>query len=90
MDKDNDARMKYTQARATFQNLRRKHDNFANIRLNNKLMHSTISDRNMMYSTLRRIRGEHSKPVNNLLETPVGDYHVQMYSRLLLQMQSTG
>ena len=66
--------LKYRQARANFQNIRRGLENMRNIKLNNTLMHCSSHDRNMVYSTLKKLRNGKLKPITKILETPVGTY----------------
>ena len=75
MDKNDQVRIKYTQAKSNLQKLNRYEENLKNIKLNCELMCSNIEDRNKVFSTLRNLRRERSKPVTKLLKIPVGDYH---------------
>ena len=43
--------------------------------MNNQLIHSFAKDRYKVYSTMKKLRNEKSKPVTKILETPVGVYH---------------
>ena len=61
-------------ARSNLQSLRRYEENVSFIRHNNFLMHSTYHDRNKVYASLRKARGEKNSKLT-MLHTPVGTYY---------------
>ena len=74
-DEGNKLWQSYKQARSSLQYKRRNKENLQNIQINNKLMYSSIHDRNKVYSTLKKLRNEKSRPVTKILHTPVGTYY---------------
>ena len=67
--------VKFRQARANFQCIRRQADNLKNIKRNNILMHTMKTDRNKHLRIVKNMRGYKSKPSLTVLHTPVGDFY---------------
>ena len=72
--KSDSARIAYTSARSNLQKLRRYEDNLKTIRHNNFLMHSECHDRNKVYASMKKFRGESSNTMTSLLQTPIGTF----------------
>ena len=72
--KSDSARIAYTSARSNLQKLRRYEDNLKTIRQNNFLMHSECHDRNKVYASMKKFRGESSNTMTSLLQTPIGTF----------------
>ena len=73
--RSNPIRISYVSARSNFQRARRYKDNLSFIFTNNELMRAEMSDRNIIYRKMKKLRGKtaHIKP--SYLDTPVGVYH---------------
>ena len=67
--------VKYKQARADFQRVRRYQYNLKTIRSNNQLMQSHFSDRNKHFKLIKQLRGQHTQKTLTMLDTPAGQYH---------------
>ena len=68
-------RKSYTSARSNLQRLKRNSENLENIQQNNSLMHFFSYDRNKVYSSMKKFRGEESNTITSILHTPVGTFH---------------
>ena len=73
--KSEPTRLAYTTARRQLQRLRRYEENLQSISKNNQLMHSHKNNRNQVYASLKRARGDYSDNTTSILHTPVGSYH---------------
>ena len=73
--KSNPIRQAYVQARANFQRQRRYSDCMNYVSTNNELMIAQISDRNLVYRKMKKLRNRSSPPAPSSLNTPVGVYH---------------
>ena len=72
---DNPVLVKYRQARAAFQYIRRRTNNLKIIRENNILMHSYKTDRTNHLKLVKRMRGCKQKKCITTLHTSAGVYH---------------
>ena len=75
--KKDPARLLYTESRKHLQDTRRYEENLRTIKQNHELMLSHRNDRNQVYASLKRARGDHSDNTTSVLDTPVGSYHGQ-------------
>lgn len=70
----NPTRIAYLKSKADFQKVRRNEDSLAVTRENNFLIHSNISNRNLVYARMKKHRDKKSSSKPLSLETPVGCY----------------
>ena len=71
----NPIRESYVSARANLQKTRRHKENLGFISSNNELMRAMISDRNVIYNKMKKLRGKSAPTMPSYLETPIGVYH---------------
>ena len=75
--KKDPVRLLYTESRRHLQTTRRYEDNLRLIKQNHELMRSHQHNRNQVYASLKKARGDYSDNTTSVLDTPVGSYHGQ-------------
>ena len=68
-------RILYNKSRSHLQRLRRYEENLHTTKQNHQLMLCHKNNRNQVYATLKRARGDSSGTIPAVLHTPVGSYH---------------
>ena len=73
--KSNPIRESYVSARANLQKSRRYKENLGFISTNNELMRAMVSDRNAVYSKMKKLRAKSAPHKPSYLDTPIGVYY---------------
>ena len=75
--KSDPSRSLYRESRRNLQVIRRYEDNLRSMKQNHELMLSHRNNRNQVYASLKKARGDCSENTISVLDTPVGSYHGQ-------------
>ena len=83
-NRDHPAYTEYLSARKNLQYIARYEDNLRNIKFNNELMNAHSSDKNKVYSLMKKARGVVSCAETSTLETTVGTFAGQDILEMLM------
>ena len=73
--RDHPLRSAYREARTNLQRISRRYSTFMGIQQNNHLMQLNKRNRSQIFSEMKKVRGDFSEQVTNILHTPVGTFH---------------